>query len=114
MRDRGLRSEAADAFTDATALGSGSTPAWLLLGNLCVARREWGLAQGRFEKVLKAINKRDHYAIVSLGNIYSSSIGIKPEKREKYLKIAEERYTQVCCIATHTHAHAHTHTGPPC
>jgi tetratricopeptide (TPR) repeat protein len=54
QQDRKLFAEAEDWYTQAAALAPQDATSWALLGNLHLARREWGKAQRKFEKILEA------------------------------------------------------------
>ncbi|OQR87367.1 RNA polymerase-associated protein CTR9 [Achlya hypogyna] len=87
-RDQG-QPEAAAALLEATlARDPTCATAALLQGNVHFARREWSLAQKKFEAVLgmKAEGggnlKNDPYSLLSMGNIFMSNIG----ERGRYMK----------------------------
>ena len=49
--------------------------AWALMGNLHLAKQEWGPGQIKFEKILKnPSTKGDTYSTLSLGNVWLQSL----------------------------------------
>ena len=49
--------------------------AWALMGNLHLAKQEWGPGQKKFEKILKnPSTKGDTYSTLSLGNVWLQSL----------------------------------------
>lgn len=54
-RDKGQIYEASDRFKDALGIDKEHPDAWSLLGNLHLAKQEWGPAQKKFERILKVI-----------------------------------------------------------
>lgn len=53
-RDKGQIYEASDWFKEALRINNEHPDAWSLLGNLHLAKMEWGPGQKKFERVLKA------------------------------------------------------------
>lgn len=56
-RDRNQIYEASDWFKEALRIDNEHPDAWSLLGNLHLAKMEWGPGQKKFERVLKVCNK---------------------------------------------------------
>merc|ERR1712226_1797228 len=52
-RDRGQIYEASDKFKDALQISNEDPDAWSLMGNLHLAKMEWGPGQKKFERILK-------------------------------------------------------------
>jgi hypothetical protein len=52
-RDKGQIYEASDWFKEALRINNEHPDAWSLLGNLHLAKMEWGPGQKKFERVLK-------------------------------------------------------------
>ena len=49
--------------------------AWALMGNLHLAKQEWGPGQKKFEKILKnPATKGDTYSTLSLGNVWLQTL----------------------------------------
>ena len=48
---------------------------WTLIGNLHLAKEEWGPAQKKFDRILKQkATARDPYALIALGNIWLQTL----------------------------------------
>jgi len=56
-RDRNQIYEASDWFKEALRIDNEHPDAWSLLGNLHLAKMEWGPGQKKFERVLKVLNE---------------------------------------------------------
>lgn len=54
-RDRNQIYEASDWFKEALRIDNEHPDAWSLLGNLHLAKMEWGPGQKKFERVLKVL-----------------------------------------------------------
>lgn len=54
-RDKGQIYEASDWFKEALRINTEHPDAWSLLGNLHLAKNEWGPGQKKYERVLKVI-----------------------------------------------------------
>lgn len=54
-RDKGQIYEASDWFKEAMRIDNDHPDAWSLLGNLHLAKQEWGPGQKKFERILKVI-----------------------------------------------------------
>lgn len=52
-RDKGQIYEASDWFKEALRINNEHPDAWSLLGNLHLAKMEWGPGQKKFERILK-------------------------------------------------------------
>ena len=52
-RDKGQIYEASDWFKEAMRIDNDHPDAWSLLGNLHLAKQEWGPGQKKFERILK-------------------------------------------------------------
>ena len=52
-RDRGQIYEASDWFKEALQINNEHPDAWSLIGNLHLAKMEWGPGQKKFERILK-------------------------------------------------------------
>lgn len=52
-RDKGQIYEASDWFKEALRIDNEHPDAWSLLGNLHLAKMEWGPGQKKFERILK-------------------------------------------------------------
>ncbi|OQS02508.1 RNA polymerase-associated protein CTR9 [Thraustotheca clavata] len=87
-RDQGLIDDATSLLEATLARDTSCANAALLQGNIHFCRREWSLAQKKFELVLgmKLENggnlKNDPYSFLSMGNIFMSNIG----ERGRYMK----------------------------
>ena len=72
-RDRGQIYEASDKFKDALQISNEDPDAWSLIGNLHLAKMEWGPGQKKFERILKQpATANDAYSHIALGMKTSS------------------------------------------
>lgn len=55
-RDKGQIYEASDWFKEALRIDNEHPDAWSLLGNLHLAKMEWGPGQKKFERILKVLS----------------------------------------------------------
>ena len=70
-RDRGQIYEASDKFKDALQISNEDPDAWSLIGNLHLAKMEWGPGQKKFERILKQpATSNDAYSHIALGNVW--------------------------------------------
>lgn len=70
-RDKGQIYEASDWFKEVLQLNNEHPGAWSLLGNLHLAKMEWGPGQKKFERVLKnPSTSNDTYALIALGTYF--------------------------------------------
>merc|ERR1719210_2118173 len=87
-RDRGQIYEASDKFKDA-----------LQIGNLHLAKMEWGPGQKKFERILKQPNTAsDAYSHIALGNVWLQTLhqpSKDKEKEKKYQDRALAMYKSV-------------------
>jgi len=60
-RDRNQIYEASDWFKEALRIDNEHPDAWSLLGNLHLAKMEWGPGQKKFERVLKVCQNKACY-----------------------------------------------------
>ncbi len=65
-RDRGKILDASEWFKDALQINPEHPDVWSLIGNLHLAKDELGLAQRKFERILRT-NKNDAYSQIALG-----------------------------------------------
>ena len=72
-RDRGQIHEALDFFKEAFRVDQDNPEAWSLIGNIHLSKKEFGLAQKKFEKILEK-HKDDTYALVALGNMWLETL----------------------------------------
>ena len=74
--------------------------AWSLIGNLHLAKQEWGPGQKKFERILKKAPK-DTYSLVALGNVWLQTLhqpSRDKEKEKRHQDRALLMYKQVLCI----------------
>ena len=58
--------------------------AWALIGNLHLAKQEWGPAQKKFERIVKnPSTKGDPYSMLSLGNVWLYALHVPTRDRTK-------------------------------
>merc|ERR1711962_418945 len=74
-RDKGQIYEASDWFKMALQIDQDHPDAWSLVGNLHLAKQEWGPGQKKFERILKQPStSNDTYALVALGNVWLQTL----------------------------------------
>merc|ERR1712088_406015 len=99
LRDRGQIYEASDKFKDALQFSNEHPDAWSLIGNLHLAKMEWGPGQKKFERILKhPQTNNDAYSHIALGNVWLQTLHqpTKDKEREKkYQERALTMYKQV-------------------
>lgn len=98
-RDKGQIYEASDWFKDALRIDNDHPDAWTLLGNLHLAKQEWGPGQKKFERIARhPKTKDDPYSVIALGNIWLQLLhqGLRDEELiEKYSERAINMFQQV-------------------
>lgn len=101
-RDKGQIYEASDWFKDALGIDSEHPDAWSLLGNLHLAKQEWGPGQKKFERILKSPGTAtDAYSYIALGNIWLQTLhqhGKEKDREKRHQDRALVLYKQVSLI----------------
>nr|CAD7428936.1 unnamed protein product [Timema monikensis] len=85
-RDKGQIYDASDWFKEALRFNNEHPDAWSLLGNLHLAKMEWGPGQKKFERVLKnPVTSNDAYSLIALGNVWLQTLHqpTRDKEREK-------------------------------
>ena len=83
-RDRGHIYDASDWFNEALHVDKDHPDAWSLIGNLHIAKQEWGPGQKKFERILKQPNtENDTYSLVALGNVWLHTLHQPTKDKEK-------------------------------
>ncbi|XP_065646926.1 RNA polymerase-associated protein CTR9 homolog isoform X3 [Hydra vulgaris] len=85
-RDKGQIYEASDWFKMALQIDQDHPDAWTLIGNLHLAKQEWGPGQKKFERILKQpATSSDTYALVALGNVWLQTLHtpLRDKSKEK-------------------------------
>ncbi|XP_077994649.1 RNA polymerase-associated protein CTR9 homolog [Glandiceps talaboti] len=83
-RDRGQIYEASDWFKEALQLNQDHPDAWSLIGNLHLAKQEWGPGQKKFERILKQpATQSDAYSLLALGNVWLQTLYQPTRDKEK-------------------------------
>lgn len=104
-RDKGHIYEASNWFKEALGINSEHPDAWSLLGNLHLAKAEWGPGQKKYERILKVsyyspllvakllisnylqnpATSQDSYSLIALGNVWLQTLHqpSKDKDREK-------------------------------
>ena len=83
-RDRGQIYEASDWFKEALQINQDHPDAWSLIGNLHLAKQEWGPGQKKFERILQRPNtKDDPYSMIALGNVWLQTLHQPMRDKEK-------------------------------
>ena len=58
--------------------------AWALIGNLHLAKQQWGPGQKKFERIVKnPATKGDTYSMLSLGNVWLYALHVPTRDRTK-------------------------------
>ncbi|EDO34243.1 predicted protein, partial [Nematostella vectensis] len=74
-RNRGQIYEASDWFKEALQINQDHPDAWSLIGNLHLAKQEWGPGQKKFERILKQPSTaNDAYSLLALGNVWLQTL----------------------------------------
>ncbi|XP_070518234.1 RNA polymerase-associated protein CTR9 homolog [Cardiocondyla obscurior] len=98
-RDKGQIYEASDWFKDALRINNEHPDAWSLLGNLHLAKMEWGPGQKKFERILKnPTTSTNAYSLIALGNIWLQTLhqsGKDKEREKRHQDRALAMYKQV-------------------
>ncbi|OXU31345.1 hypothetical protein TSAR_012690 [Trichomalopsis sarcophagae] len=83
-RDKGQIYEASDWFKDALRIENEHPDAWSLLGNLHLAKQEWGPGQKKFERILRnPSTNNDSYSLIALGNIWLQTMHQSGKDKDK-------------------------------
>uniref|UniRef100_A0A671S0V2 RNA polymerase-associated protein CTR9 homolog n=1 Tax=Sinocyclocheilus anshuiensis TaxID=1608454 RepID=A0A671S0V2_9TELE len=83
-RDKGNFYEASDWFKEALQINQDHPDAWSLIGNLHLAKQEWGPGQKKFERILKQPSTQsDTYSMLALGNVWLQTLHQPSRDREK-------------------------------
>uniref|UniRef100_A0A0K2UHC9 Uncharacterized protein n=1 Tax=Lepeophtheirus salmonis TaxID=72036 RepID=A0A0K2UHC9_LEPSM len=93
-RDRGHIYEASDKFKDALQIANEHPDAWSLIGNLHLAKMEWGPGQKKFERILKQpATSSDAYSHIALGNVWLQTLHQPTKDKDKEKKYQERALT---------------------
>lgn len=96
-RDRGQIFDASDRFKEALRVDPDHADAWSLIGNLHLAKQEWGPGQKKFERILennqKSKQNPDIYSLIAMGNVWLQNL-YQPIKDKEKLKRQRERALQ--------------------
>lgn len=83
-RDRGQIYEASDWYKEALQVNQDHPDAWSLIGNLHLAKQEWGPGQKKFERILKNTETaNDAYSLIALGNVWLQTLHQPTKDKEK-------------------------------
>ncbi|XP_046910876.1 RNA polymerase-associated protein Ctr9 [Dermatophagoides farinae] len=83
-RDLGQIYEASDWFKEALQVEKDHPDAWSLIGNLHLAKQEYGPGQKKFERILnQESTNQDTYSIVALGNVWLQTLYQPTKDKEK-------------------------------
>ncbi|RWS22039.1 RNA polymerase-associated protein CTR9-like protein, partial [Leptotrombidium deliense] len=98
-RDRGQIYDASDWFKEALQVDQDHPDAWSLIGNLHIAKQEWGPGQKKFERILKQEStSQDTYSLIALGNVWLQTLhqpNKDKEKERRHQDRALQLYKQV-------------------
>merc|ERR1719330_2118642 len=93
-RDRGQIYEASDKFKDALQISNEDPDAWSLIGNLHLAKMEWGPGQKKFERILKQpATSNDAYSHIALGNVWLQTLHQPTKDKDKEKKYQDRALT---------------------
>ncbi len=88
-RDRGQIYEASDWFKEALQINQDHPDAWSLIGNLHLAKQEYGPGQKKFERILqRPTTKEDPYSMIALGNVWLQTLHQPMRDKEKVLPLS--------------------------
>lgn len=83
-RNRGQIYEASDWFKEALQINQDHPDAWSLIGNLHLAKQEWGPGQKKFERILKQPSTTsDAYSLIALGNVWLQTLHQPTREKDK-------------------------------
>ncbi|KAK4337088.1 hypothetical protein RND71_044189 [Anisodus tanguticus] len=83
-RDRGQIYDASDWFKEALQVDQDHPDAWSLIGNLHLAKQEWGPGQKKFERIIKQEStSADTYSHIALSNVWLQILHIPNKDKEK-------------------------------
>ncbi|XP_037777993.1 RNA polymerase-associated protein CTR9 homolog [Penaeus monodon] len=86
-RDRGQIYDASDWYKEALRMNNEHPDAWSLMGNLHLAKNEWGPGQKKFERILKnPSTTNDSYSLIALGNVWLTTLHQPNRDKEKEQK----------------------------
>ena len=89
-RDRGQIYEASDWFKEALQINQDHPDAWSLIGNLHLAKLEWGPGQKKFERILQRPGtKEDPYSMIALGNVWLQTLHQPMRDKEKVMHVLQ-------------------------
>uniref|UniRef100_A0A2P2I017 RNA polymerase-associated protein CTR9 homolog n=1 Tax=Hirondellea gigas TaxID=1518452 RepID=A0A2P2I017_9CRUS len=74
-RDRGQIYDASDWYKEALRMNNEHPDAWSLMGNLHLAKHEFGPGQKKFERILNnKASAQDSYSLIALGNVWLTTL----------------------------------------
>uniref|UniRef100_A0A915HWT5 RNA polymerase-associated protein CTR9-like protein n=1 Tax=Romanomermis culicivorax TaxID=13658 RepID=A0A915HWT5_ROMCU len=83
-RDRGQIYDASVWFKEALQVNQDHPDAWSLIGNLHMAKQEWGPGQKKFERIIKQQQtSNDPYSLVALGNVWLQTLHMPGRDKNK-------------------------------
>ncbi|CAL4139063.1 unnamed protein product, partial [Meganyctiphanes norvegica] len=98
-RDRGHTYDASVWYKEALSMNNEHPDAWSLMGNLHLAKNEWGPGQKKFERILNnPATNQDSYSSIALGNVWLTTLhqpNRDKEKEGKHQERALAMYKQV-------------------
>lgn len=98
-RDRGHTYDASVWYKEALSMNNEHPDAWSLMGNLHLAKNEWGPGQKKFERILNnPATSQDSYSSIALGNVWLTTLhqpNRDKEKEGKHQERALAMYKQV-------------------
>ncbi|KAL5244033.1 hypothetical protein ACI65C_011443 [Semiaphis heraclei] len=94
-RDRNQIYEASDWFKEVLRIDNEHPDAWSLLGNLHLAKMEWGPGQKKFERVLNNPSTlNDPYSLIALGNVWLQTLHQPTRNKKKDIKTWHYNFIQ--------------------
>ncbi|XP_023019050.2 RNA polymerase-associated protein CTR9 homolog [Leptinotarsa decemlineata] len=101
-RDKGHVYDASDMFKEALRIDTEHPDAWSLMGNLHMAKQEWGPGQKKFERILNnPSTSQDAYSLIALGNVWLQTLHQPNKDKERTIRHQERAlsiYKQVLKI----------------
>ncbi|XP_018008895.1 RNA polymerase-associated protein CTR9 homolog isoform X3 [Hyalella azteca] len=89
-RDRGQIYDASDWYKEALRMNNEHPDAWSLMGNLHLAKNEFGPGQKKFERILKnPSTAQDSYSLIALGNVWLTTLHQPQRDKQKEIKHQE-------------------------
>lgn len=114
-RDRGQIYEASDWFKEALQINNEHPDAWSLIGNLHLAKMEWGPGQKKFERILRQpATVNDSYSLIALGNVWLQTLHVPTRDKEKEKRHQDRALTLYKTVLKNDHRNIWAANGIGC